>query len=179
MGVARVYSNWCSTGKLRREVALHMPVYSLIVNGQPRQVDTPADTPLLWVLREELGLKGTKYGCGAGICGACTVHIDAEPVRSCLTRIESAAGSSILTIEGLSQDGTDPVQRAWIELDVPQCGYCQSGQIMSAVALLAGTTSPTDTDIDRAMSGNLCRCGTYRRIRLAIRRAADLNREQS
>ena len=151
-----------------------MPVYSLIVNGRPRQVDVPADKPLLWVLREDLGLKGTKYGCGIAVCGACTVLLDDEPVRACVTRIADAASRSAVTIEALSADGRDPVQRAWVELDVPQCGYCQSGQIMSAAALLAGNPSPTDAEIDRAMSGNLCRCGTYRRIRAAVHRAAEL-----
>lgn len=156
-----------------------MAPFSLIVNGQRRQVDAHASKPLLWVLREDLGLKGTKYGCGAGICGACTVHLDGEPIRSCVTPIGSAADRSVVSIEGLSPDGTDPVQRAWVELDVPQCGYCQPGQIMSAAALLAGNPTPTNEDVDRAMSGNLCRCGTYRRIRSAIHRAAELKREQS
>ena len=151
-----------------------MPVYSLTVNGQPRTVDAPADKPLLWVLREDLDLQGTKFGCGIALCGACTVHADGEPIRACVTRMADAAGRSIVTIEGLSTDGRDPVQRAWIELDVPQCGYCQSGQIMAAAALLAGNPSPTDEDIDHALSGNLCRCGTYRRIRAAVRRAAEL-----
>jgi len=151
-----------------------MPSYSLTVNGRPRTVDAPADKPLLWVLREDLDLKGTKFGCGIALCGACTVHIDGEPVRACVTRIVDAAGRSVVTIEGLSTEGRDPVQRAWIELDVPQCGYCQSGQIMAAAALLAGNPTPTDEDIDRALSGNLCRCGTYRRIRAAIHRAAEL-----
>jgi len=151
-----------------------MPVYSLTVNGRPRTVDAPADKPLLWVLREDLDLKGTKFGCGIALCGACTVHADGEPVRACVTRVADAAGRSVVTIEGLSAQGQDPVQRAWIELDVPQCGYCQSGQIMAAVALLAGNPAPTDEDIDRALSGNLCRCGTYRRIRAAIHRAAEL-----
>ncbi|MDP2469962.1 MAG: (2Fe-2S)-binding protein [Candidatus Palauibacterales bacterium] len=155
-----------------------MPVYSLIVNGRRQQVDVPPDQPLLWVLREELGLKGTKYGCGAGICGACTVHLDGEPVRSCVTRIENAADRSVVSIEGLSPDGMDPLQRAWVELDVPQCGYCQPGQIMSAAALLASNPAPTDADVDRAMAGNLCRCGTYRRIRSAIHRAAELKGER-
>ncbi len=156
-----------------------MPLYSLIVNGRRQQVDVPAEKPLLWVLREDLHLKGTKYGCGAGICGACTVHLDGEAIRSCVTSVASAADRSIVSIEGLSPDGSDPVQRAWVEIDVPQCGYCQPGQIMSAVALLAGNPAPTDADVDRAMSGNLCRCGTYRRIRSAIHRAAELKRERS
>lgn len=151
-----------------------MPRYALRVNGRDRTVDVPADKPLLWVLREDLGLRGTKYGCGIAMCGACTIHLDEEPIRACVTRIADAAGRSVVTIEGLSTDGRDPVQRAWVELDVPQCGYCQSGQIMTAAALLAGNPSPTDGEIDRAMSGNLCRCGTYRRIRAAVHRAAEL-----
>lgn len=156
-----------------------MPLYYLIVNGTRRQVDVPEEKPLLWVLREDLGLKGAKFGCGAGICGACTVHLDEQPIRSCVTSIASAADRSVVSIEGLSPDGSDPVQRAWVEFDVPQCGYCQPGQIMSAAALLASNPAPTDADIDRAMSGNLCRCGTYRRIRSAIQRAAELKREPS
>lgn len=146
----------------------------LTVNGQSQEVDVAGDTPLLWVLRDTLGLTGTKYGCGQALCGACTVHVDGAPMRSCITRVESVAGKSITTIEGLSPDRSHPVQRAWIELDVPQCGYCQSGQIMSAVALLNGNRSPSDADIDSAMAGNLCRCGTYSRIRKAIHRAAEL-----
>jgi len=156
-----------------------MPPYSLIVNGQRRQVDVPANKPLLWVLREDLGLSGTKYGCGSGFCGSCTVHLDGEPVRACMTPVTGAADRSIVSIEGLSADGTSPVQRAWIEMDVPQCGYCQAGQIMSAAALLADSPSPTDEEIGRAMSGNLCRCGTYDRIRAAVRRAAELGRTDS
>jgi aerobic-type carbon monoxide dehydrogenase small subunit (CoxS/CutS family) len=146
----------------------------LTVNGQSQEVDVAGDTPLLWVLRDTLGLTGTKYGCGQALCGACTVHVDGAPMRSCITPVESVAGKSITTIEGLSPDRSHPVQRAWIELDVPQCGYCQSGQIMSAVALLNGNRSPSDADIDSAMAGNLCRCGTYSRIRKAIHRAAEL-----
>ena len=154
--------------------------FKLIVNGKAAQVDAPPDMPLLWVLRDLLELHGTKYGCGIGECGACTVHLNGEPVRSCLTTVEAAAkGGHITTIEGLSADGTHPVQLAWKEVDTPQCGYCQGGQIMSAVALLANKPHPTDKDIDTAMGGNLCRCGTYTRIRQAIRRAAELKAEHS
>jgi aerobic-type carbon monoxide dehydrogenase small subunit (CoxS/CutS family) len=146
------------------------------VNGQARQVDVAPDVPLLWVLRETIGLTGTKYGCGMALCGACTVHLDGQPARSCVTPVSAVAGRQVTTIEGLSARADHPVQRAWIELDVPQCGYCQSGQIMSAAALLAGNAAPTDGDIDAAMAGNLCRCGTYQRIRAAIHRAAALKR---
>ncbi len=146
--------------------------YKLTVNGRPATVDVPADMPLLWVLRDVLDLKGTKYGCGQGICGACTVHLNGKPVRACQTQVSRAVGLPITTIEGLSAEGTHPVQVAWQELDVPQCGYCQAGQIMAAVALLAKTPKPTDKDIDNAMDGNLCRCGTYLRIRQAVHRAA-------
>ncbi|PZN30700.1 MAG: (2Fe-2S)-binding protein [Proteobacteria bacterium] len=149
----------------------------LTVNGRPQQVDVAGDTPLLWVLRDTLGLTGTKYGCGMALCGACTVHVDGAPVRACITAVETVAGKSVTTIEGLSGDRSHPVQRAWIELGVPQCGYCQSGQIMSAAALLARNPAPSDADIDAAMSGNLCRCGTYGRIRKAIHRAAALVKE--
>ena len=150
-------------------------MYRLNVNGKTLEVDVEADTPLLWVLRDTLGMTGTKYGCGMALCGACTVHLDGEPIRSCVTPISAlTAGQKITTIEGLSADRSHPVQKAWIELDVPQCGYCQSGQIMSAVALLAKTPKPTDADIDAAMAGNLCRCGTYQRIRAAIHRAAEI-----
>jgi aerobic-type carbon monoxide dehydrogenase small subunit (CoxS/CutS family) len=150
-------------------------MYTLNVNGKAREVDVEADTPLLWVLRDTLGMTGTKYGCGMALCGACTVHLDGEPVRSCVTPVSAlTAGQKITTIEGLSPDRSHPVQKAWIELDVPQCGYCQSGQIMSAVALLAKTPKPSDADIDAAMAGNLCRCGTYQRIRAAIHRAAEI-----
>jgi isoquinoline 1-oxidoreductase alpha subunit len=148
----------------------------LTLNGQAQEIDVAEDTPLLWVLRDTLGLTGTKYGCGAALCGACTVHVDGEPVRSCVTPIGSVAGKSVTTIEGLSSDRSHPVQRAWIELDVPQCGYCQSGQIMSAAALLSKNPNPSDTDIDQAMSGNICRCGTYSNIRKAVRRAAELSK---
>ena len=146
----------------------------LTVNGQSVPPDAAPQTPLLWVLRDHLGMTGTKFGCGAALCGACTVHLDGEPVRSCQLPLEAVAGRKVTTIEGVSADGSHPVQRAWVELDVPQCGYCQSGQIMSATALLARNPAPTDADIDVAMSGNLCRCGTYPRIRSAIHRAAEL-----
>ena len=148
---------------------------SFTVNGKRVSVDVPADTPLLWVLRDTLDLKGTKFGCGMAQCGACTVHVKGVPTRSCVTPVSRVAGANVTTIEGLSADGSHPVQRAWEELDVPQCGYCQAGQLMSAAALLAKTPKPTDADIDTAMSGNLCRCGTYLRIRKAIHRAAELN----
>lgn len=143
------------------------------INGREVTVDDDPSTPLLWVVRDSLGMTGTKFGCGVAECGACTLHIDGEPVRSCVIPLSDAEGRSVTTIEGLSQDGSHPVQRAWAELDVPQCGYCQSGQIMSAVALLAQNSKPTDADIDAAMSGNLCRCGTYTRIRAAIQRASE------
>jgi isoquinoline 1-oxidoreductase alpha subunit len=150
-------------------------VQKLTINGKTVEVDVEADTPLLWALRDTLGMTGTKYGCGMALCGACTVHIDGEPVRSCVTPVSAVTEQQkITTIEGLSADRSHPVQKAWIELDVPQCGYCQSGQIMSAAALLAKTAQPTDADIDAAMAGNLCRCGTYQRIRAAIHRAAEL-----
>ena len=148
---------------------------TLRVNGTSHAVDVPADMPLLWVVRDVLGLKGTKFGCGIAQCGACTVHLGGQPVRSCSTPVSAAANAEVTTIEGLSDDGTHPVQRAWLDIDVPQCGYCQAGQMMSAAALLAATPSPTDADIDRAMNGNLCRCGTYLRIRAAIHKAATLN----
>jgi aerobic-type carbon monoxide dehydrogenase small subunit (CoxS/CutS family) len=146
----------------------------LNVNGQNVEVDVDPETPLLWVLRDTIGLTGTKYGCGMALCGACTVHLDGNPVRSCVTPVSTIGAQKVTTIEGLSKDRSHPVQKAWIEIDVPQCGYCQSGQIMSAVALLAHTPQPTDADIDTAMAGNLCRCGTYQRIRAAIHRAAEL-----
>ena len=144
------------------------------LNGQAVSVDVDADTPLLWVIRDELGMTGTKFGCGLALCGACTVHMDGVPMRSCQTYIEDVAGASITTIEGLDSKPAEAVQAAWQELDVPQCGYCQSGQIMSATALLAETPKPSDEDIDAAMSGNVCRCATYHRIRKAIHRAAEI-----
>ncbi len=147
---------------------------ALNVNGKSYQVDVSGDTPLLWVLRDHLGLTGTKYGCGVAVCGACTVHVDGEQARACITPVSSVGGKQVTTIEGLSAQGDHPVQKAWIEVDVPQCGYCQSGQIMAAAALLAKNSNPGDADIDTAMSGMLCRCGTYQRIRKAIRRAADM-----
>jgi isoquinoline 1-oxidoreductase alpha subunit len=148
------------------------------VNGQSRTVDVSPDTPLLWVLRDTLNLKGTKYGCGITECGACTVHLAGKATRSCATPISSVAGRDVTTIEGLSPDGTHPLQKAWQELDVPQCGYCQAGQLMSAAALLARTPRPTDAQIDAAMEGNLCRCATYERIRAGIHVAAG-NRAQN
>ncbi len=145
---------------------------TLHVNGKPRRIDADPDTPLLWVLREELGLTGTKYGCGVAACGACTVHIDGQPVRSCVRPVSTLEpGNRIVTIEGLSAKGDHPVQKAWVALDVPQCGYCQSGMIMAAVALLKDKPDPTDADIDAAMT-NICRCGTYNRVRAAIKAAA-------
>jgi isoquinoline 1-oxidoreductase subunit alpha len=147
---------------------------TLKVNGQTLETDAADDTPLLWVLRDHLGLTGTKFGCGRSLCGACTVHIDGSATRSCVTLLSTVVGRDIRTIEGLSSNRSHPVQKAWLELDVPQCGYCQSGQIMSASALLAQNPTPTDADIDAAMSGNICRCGTYPRIRAAIHRAAEL-----
>jgi aerobic-type carbon monoxide dehydrogenase small subunit (CoxS/CutS family) len=150
---------------------------SLIVNGSAYTVDVEPETPLLWVLRDSLKLTGTKYGCGIAQCGACTVLVDGRAMRSCSIAASAAVGKNVITIEGLSADGTHPVQLAWIELDVPQCGYCQSGQIMSAAALLAQNPSPSDEDIDVALAGNICRCGTYQRIREAVHRAAALNRK--
>jgi len=147
-------------------------VIALTVNGKAQSVDVAPDTPLLWALRDALGLTGTKYGCGVAQCGACTVHIDGQAVLSCSTPVSAAGGRNVTTIEGLSADGSHPVQRAWVEAQVPQCGYCQSGQIMRAVALLKQTPKPTDADIDASMAGNVCRCGTYQRIRAAIHRAA-------
>jgi isoquinoline 1-oxidoreductase subunit alpha len=147
---------------------------SFKVNGKAVSVDVSEDMPLLWVLRDVLDMKGTKYGCGIAQCGACTVHVDGNPTRSCQRRVASVAGMNVTTIEGLSPDGTHPVQRAWEELDVPQCGYCQAGQLMSAAALLSSKPNPSDADIDQAMNGNICRCATYLRIRQAIHRAAQM-----
>ena len=149
----------------------------LSVNRKDYTVDASPDTPLLWVLRDMIGLTGTKYGCGMAQCGACTVHLEGEAVRSCVTTVGRAAGKKVTTIEGLSPDFTHPLQKAWIEEDVLQCGYCQSGQIMSAAVLLKEKSNPTDADIDAAMSGNICRCGTYQRIRKAIHLAAKLQQE--
>lgn len=145
----------------------------LKINGQAHTLDVDPAMPLLWAIRDIAGLTGTKYSCGKALCGSCTVHIDGQPMRSCVVPVSSAAGREVTTIEGLSDDGNHPVQVAWRELNVPQCGYCQSGQIMSAVALLERNPRPSDTDIDQAMSGNLCRCGTYTRIRAAIHKAAE------
>jgi isoquinoline 1-oxidoreductase subunit alpha len=151
-------------------------VITLIVNGKTQRVDVPPDMPLLWAIRENLALTGTKFGCGIAQCGACTVHVDGQPVRSCNTQVGAVVGKKITTIEGLSAKSDHPVQKAWIELDVPQCGYCQSGQIMAAAALLASKANPSDSDIDAAMAGNICRCGTYQRIRAGIHRAAQIKK---
>lgn len=151
----------------------------LTVNGQRQQVEVDPGTPLLWVLRDTLGLTGTKFGCGVAQCGACTVHVDGKPLRACITPVSTVSSSPITTIEGLSPDSRHPLQRAWVAEEVPQCGFCQSGQIMAAAALLARTPRPTDADIDSAMSGILCRCGTYQRIRNAIKRAAGMAPEQA
>lgn len=147
---------------------------SLKVNGKNFELDVLPETPLLWVIRENIGLTGTKFGCGSALCGACIVHIDGKATRSCVTPVSSVVGKEIVTIEGLSANGSHPIQRAWIADDVPQCGYCHSGQIMTAAALLAKNPNPTDADIDSAMSGNICRCGTYQRIRRAIHRASEI-----
>lgn len=153
---------------------------TLNINGKPHQVDLPADTPLLWALRDHLGLTGTKFGCGMALCGACTVHLDGEPTRACVTPISAAADKKIVTIEAIDQDATGKkVQEAWLALGVPQCGYCQPGQIMAATALLKQKPQPTDADIDAAMSGNICRCGTYPRIRAAIKQVAGLTEVKS
>ena len=152
---------------------------TLTVNGKAHQLDVEPDAPLLWVIRDEIGLTGTKFGCGIAQCGACTVLIDGMATRSCITPVSAVEGSAITTIEGLSKDGSHPLQRAWEEIDVPQCGYCQAGQIMSAAALLARKPNPTDDDIDAAMTGNLCRCATYLRIRRAIHRAAEMGKTAS
>jgi isoquinoline 1-oxidoreductase alpha subunit len=147
---------------------------SFTLNGKTVQVDVDPSTPLLWVLRDSLAMTGTKFGCGMALCGACTVHLDGQAIRSCVAALSRVAGKKVTTIEGLSADLTHPLQKAWIELDVPQCGYCQSGQIMSAAVLLRENPKPTDKDIDEAMGGNICRCGTYPRIRKAIHRAAEM-----
>ena len=149
------------------------------LNGEPVSLDVEPELPLLWAIRDEIGLTGTKFGCGIGQCGACTVHLDGAAVRGCLTPVSAAHGRSVTTIEGLDPGGVHALQRAWIEGSVPQCGYCQSGQLMSAAALLARNASPSDADIDAAMAGNICRCGTYGRIRLAIHRAAELARQET
>ncbi len=151
---------------------------SFTLNGKPVNVDDDPSTPLLWVLRDSLGLTGTKFGCGMALCGACTVHLDGKAIRSCVAPLARVAGKRVTTIEGLSANLSHPLQRAWIEVDVPQCGYCQSGQIMSAAVLLAQNAKPTDKDIDEAMSGNICRCGTYTRIRKAIHRATEIAAEK-
>jgi isoquinoline 1-oxidoreductase alpha subunit len=163
---------------------IRLPIFSreagmaiqFMLNGKAQTVDVNPNMPLLWVLRDTLGMTGTKFGCGMALCGACTVHINGEAARSCVTPISAVSGKKITTIEGLSPDRSHPVQQAWIEIDVPQCGYCQSGQIMSASALLAKNAKPNDAEIDDAMEGNICRCGTYQRIRQAIHRAAQLHR---
>lgn len=153
---------------------------TLNINGKPRQIDLPTDTPLLWALRDYLGLTGTKFGCGMALCGACTVHLDGEPARACVTPISAAVGKKIVTIEAIGQDAIgQKVQDAWLTLSVPQCGYCQSGQIMAATALLKQNPKPSDADIDKAMSGNICRCGTYPRIRAAIKQAAGSTERKS
>ena len=146
---------------------------TITINSKSFDIDVAEDMPLLWFLRDRLNFTGTKYGCGSGLCGACTVHLDGQPVRSCLLPVGSLAGKSITTIEGLSEKGDHPVQLAWVEHDVPQCGYCQAGQMMTAAGLLASNPTPSDTEIDAAMQGNICRCGTYQRIRKAIKSAAD------
>lgn len=152
--------------------------YRITVNGTAHTVDVEGDTPLLWVLRDTLGLTGTKYGCGIALCGACTVHLDGKPARACGTPVSAVGERAVTTIEGISANGLNAVQRAWIEEDVVQCGYCQSGQVMAATALLASNADPSDADIDQAMRGIICRCGVYPRIRQAIHRAAELQREE-
>jgi isoquinoline 1-oxidoreductase subunit alpha len=151
-----------------------MATIKFTLNGRPQTVDVPVGMPLLWVLRDTLGMTGTKFGCGMALCGACTVHQNGQAIRSCITPVSSVAGKSITTIEGLSPDSSHAVQKAWTELDVPQCGYCQSGQIMQAAALLAKNSKPSDADIDEVMRGNICRCGTYQSIRKAIHRASQI-----
>ena len=152
-----------------------MGQHTFVLNGKSTTVDVDDDVRLLWVIRDVVGMTGTKFGCGVAQCGACTVHLDGTPVRSCSTAVSQAAGKQITTVEGLSPDGTHPVQKAWIEAAVPQCGYCQSGQMMSAAALLSKSKTPSDSEIDAAMSGNICRCGTYPRIKAAIKRAGTLS----
>jgi isoquinoline 1-oxidoreductase alpha subunit len=154
-----------------------MAAVRFTLNGKPQSVDVVPSMPLLWVLRDTLGMTGTKFGCGMALCGACTVHIDGAPTRACVTPISSVASKKVTTIEGLSPERSNPIQRAWIEEDVPQCGYCQSGQIMTAAALLAKTANPTDSDIDEAMRNNICRCGTYQQIRKAVHLAAEMKRQ--
>ena len=151
-----------------------MPIYNLTINRQTHTVEVDADTPLLWVLRDHINLVGTKYGCGIGQCGSCTVHVEGNAVRSCMLQVSQLVGMNITTIEGLSEEGDHPVQKAWLEHDVPQCGYCQSGQIMTAAALLKNNPDPSDREIDAAMNGNICRCGTYVRIKEAIKTASKL-----
>ena len=162
-------TEFSATATVTRRLAMAI---EFTLNGKRQSVDVVPQMPLLWVLRDTLGLTGTKFGCGMALCGACTVHINGQPTRSCTLPISMVAGKSVTTIEGLSADSSHPIQKAWIEVDVPQCGYCQSGQIMSAAALLAKKSNPTDSDIDEAMRGNICRCGTYQEIREAIHRAA-------
>jgi isoquinoline 1-oxidoreductase alpha subunit len=169
-------ASWSRSMFGRAHAAAREPPMKLNVNGADHEIDATPDMPLLWVLRDLMGLTGTKFGCGIAQCGACTVHVDGAPLRACVTPVQAVAGKTITTIEGLSADGSHPVQKAWAELDVVQCGYCQSGQIMSAVALLAKLPTPTDTDIDQALAGNLCRCGTYQRIRAAVHRAAEIGK---
>jgi len=152
-------------------------VITLKVNGEARELDVDPEMPLLWALRDVLGLTGTKFGCGQAQCGACTVHLDGDAVRSCVTPVQRAAGREVTTIEGLSPDGSHPLQRAWCDLAVPQCGFCQAGQIMTAAALLASNPKPGDADIERSLAGNLCRCGTYTRIRAAVKKAAQMSEE--